>query len=98
MRVESPVPRYFFDIHDGLSLKRDAIGMECDGFRGVRVEAMQTLPQIACDLIPMDGDRQAFTVLVRDENDSTVYTATLTFAGLWMGDTPIPEVETDAFG
>jgi len=92
------MPRYFFDFHDRPSFRRDAMGTECDGFEGVRFEAMKTLPQIACDLIPTDGDRQAFTVLVRDEKDNTVYTATLTFAGLWMGDTPIPEVETDAVG
>ena len=43
---------------------------------------MATLPEIARFLIPSDGDNQAFTVLVRDEGNSIVYTATLTFAGL----------------
>jgi len=92
------MPRYFFDFHDGLSLQRDPIGTQCDGFKDVRFQAMRTLPQLACDLIPTDGDRQAFTVLVRDENDTTVYTATLTFAGLWIGDTPLPEPEEDYLG
>ena len=85
--------RYFFDIYDGRSLQRDPIGNECEGPEAVRYEAMKTLPLLAKDTIPRDGDRQAFTVAVRNENNVTVYTATLTFAGLWMGDVPIPEPE-----
>lgn len=79
------MPRYFFDIHNGSALSRDPIGTECDGSEGIRYEAMRTLPAIARDEIPRDGDRQAFTVMVRDERNVTVYTATLTFAGLWVG-------------
>lgn len=85
------MPRYFFDIHDGSSLVRDSSGTSCEGREGVRQQAMRALPAIAHDEIPRDGDRQAFTALVRDENGFTVYTATLTFAGLWVGDTPIPD-------
>jgi hypothetical protein len=92
------VPRYFFDIHDGPSFRRDDVGFECEGRAGVRLEAMCALPAIACDEIPKDGDRQAFTVLVRDENGATVYTATLTFAGLWIGDSPVPEPMNDTPG
>jgi len=93
--VESGMPRYSFDIHYGSSLSRDTIGTECDGHEGVRFEAMRALPAIARDEIPKDGDRQAFTVLVRDEGNLTVYTATVTFAGLWLGDEPIPDPEED---
>ncbi|WP_375410047.1 DUF6894 family protein [uncultured Methylobacterium sp.] len=85
--------RYYFDIHDGQVLIRDTQGSECIDDDAVRQEAMGTLPAIARDVIPTDGDKQAFTVLVRDENNMTVYMATLTFAGLWMGDMPIPEHE-----
>lgn len=84
------MPRYFFDIHDGFQLQRDTVGSQLDGAAQIRHEAMQALPAIARDEIPKDGDKQAFTVLVRDENNLTVYTATLTFAGLWMGDAPPP--------
>lgn len=87
------MPRYFFDIHNGPSFSRDAIGSECEGQEGIRFEAMRALPSIARDEIPKGGDRQAFTVLVRDKDDITVYSATLTFAGLWIGDVPIPEPE-----
>lgn len=92
------MPRYFFDIHYGPTFARDPIGTECDGHEGVRFEAMRALPAIARDQIPQDGDRQAFTMLVRDTNDVTVYTATVTFAGLWIGDDPIPDPEEDALG
>jgi hypothetical protein len=85
--------RYFFDIHDGQDFSRDEVGSECNGREEVRRVAMTTLPAIANDTIPTDGDRQAFTVEVRDEDNVSVYTATLTFAGLWMGDVPIPEPE-----
>jgi hypothetical protein len=93
--AESYVPRYFFDIHDGSALMRDAVGSEWGCDDQIRREAMRTLPAIARDMIPKDGDRQAFTVLVRDENNLTVYTATLTFAGLWMGDVPLPQPEIE---
>lgn len=84
--------RYFFDIHNSQSLMRDAVGSECDSPEAVQKEAMETLPQIARDAIPNDGDKQAYTVLVRNEQNLTVYTATLTFAGLWLGeDIPSPD-------
>nr|WP_325170011.1 hypothetical protein [Methylobacterium sp. C25] len=52
---------------------------------------METLPQVARDEIPKDGDQQAYTVLVRNEHNVTVYTATLMFSGLWVGDLPKPD-------
>ena len=85
--------RYFFDIHDGRSFIRDSEGTDCATPDALKDEAMNVLPMVARDVIPTDGDKQAFTVLVRDENNVTVYTATLTFAGLWMGNVPIPEPE-----
>lgn len=87
--------RFFFDIQSNDTLCRDPVGTECDGFDPIRKEAMHALPAIAKDDIPRDGDRQAFTVLVRDEKNVTVYTATLTFAGLWLGDLPIPRARKD---
>lgn len=83
--------RYFFDINDGKTFWRDADGGEFHGFSDIRREAMLALPEIAKDKIPKDGDKQAYTVVVRDENNITVYTGILTFAGLWMGDVAIPD-------
>lgn len=77
------MPRYFFDIHDG-TFRRDAEGIECANFAAARREAMIALPEISCQIIPTDGDRQAFTMFVRDEAGAIVYTATLTFAGLQL--------------
>ena len=83
--------RYYFDLHDGRVLRRDTEGSECADDEAVRQEARHALPEIAKGEIPKDGDKQAFTVLVRDENNVTVYTATLTYAGLWLADVPIHE-------
>lgn len=87
------VARYFFDFYDGTMI-RDATGHECAGQDDIRVEAMRSLPALAKDRVPKDGDEQAFTVLVRNERNFTVYTATLTFAGLWLGEDE-PSTEYD---
>ena len=80
--------RYFFDFFDG-TVMRDPVGYECAGPEDIRHEVMKALPEIAKGAIPQDGDKQAFTVSVRNESNLTVYTATLTFAGIWLGeDTP----------
>ncbi|WP_246775839.1 DUF6894 family protein [Methylobacterium aquaticum] len=78
--------RYYFDIHDGQHLIRDNVGTECGGPDVIRAEAMTALPAIARDTIPKDGDRQALTVIVRNASNLTVYTATLTFASIWLGE------------
>lgn len=84
--------RYFFDFYDG-NLKRDLHGAECAAPEDIRYEAMRTLPEIAKAQIPKDGQEQAFTVLVRNENHLTVYTTTLTFAGIWLGESVPPICE-----
>ncbi len=80
---ESHVPLYYFDIFDG-GAHTDEIGTECENDEAVRRIAMQTLPRIASDEIPSDGDRRHFTVVARDEAGLPVYTATLSFAGVWL--------------
>ncbi|MCJ2037378.1 hypothetical protein MKK70_14290 [Methylobacterium sp. E-041] len=55
--------------------------------------SQRALFQRANTKIPKADDQQAFMVMVRDEKNTVIYTASLTFAGLWMGDTPIPEPE-----
>jgi uncharacterized protein DUF6894 len=83
------MPRYFFDIHNG-RLYRDPEGSEWTTLDEARQEAMRALPEIARHAVPMrDEDHQAFTVLVRDEQNNTIYTAALTFAGLWVNDPPV---------
>ncbi|GJD47895.1 hypothetical protein OPKNFCMD_0607 [Methylobacterium crusticola] len=75
------MPRYFFDIHDG-SEQFDAEGVECATIEAACKQAKQVLPEIALHELSADGDRKAYTVLVRDEQDSPIYSATLTFVGL----------------
>ncbi|KQS59497.1 hypothetical protein ASG32_31340 [Methylobacterium sp. Leaf361] len=75
------MPRFFFDIHDG-RLQRDDEGTECADFAAARREAMIALPDIARWEIPTDGDKQTYTVIVRDEAGVPVYTAALTYTGL----------------
>ena len=78
------MPRYFFDIADG-SLQQDDTGTECADLNEVRMAAMKVLPDVAReDIIPKDGDRRTFPVVARDEDGHAVYTAALTFAGLWL--------------
>ncbi|MCJ2110227.1 hypothetical protein MKK64_03200, partial [Methylobacterium sp. E-025] len=73
----------------------DAVGHECEGPDDIRLEAMHALPAIARDQLPKDGDTQFYTVLVRNERSLTVYTAALTFAGIWLGEDEPPVEEAD---
>ena len=82
------MPRHFFHIFENGESTLDDTGLEFDTAEQVQFEAMRVLPEIARDEVPADGDRQAFTVLVADESGHPVYTATLTFAGLWMRPNP----------
>jgi len=74
------VPRYYFDIHDG-ELQRDEEGLECENVEAARDRVMASLPDVAELITSEDGDTQAVTVTVRDEEGSRIYTGTLTFAG-----------------
>lgn len=84
--------RYFFDFYHG-ELHRDPVGMECSGHKDIRREAMRSLPELAKDRMPKEGNEQAYTVLVRNERNLTVYTATLTFTGIWLGEDEPPAAE-----
>lgn len=75
------MPRYYFDLHDGQFI-HDDVGVECADFDAVRREAKRALPAMALDVLPKDGDQHNITVIVRDESNRTIYTATLSFTGL----------------
>ena len=85
--------RYFFDFYVG-EIHRDTVGTECEGYADIRTEAMKTLPALAMEWVHKDGNEQAYTVLVRNQRNLTVYTATLTFAGVWLGEDE-PSAEYD---
>ena len=52
------MPRYFFDIHDGQTL-RDNEGTDLTGPQEAAHHAKSVLPQIAAHEVPKDGEHQA---------------------------------------
>ncbi|WP_404810482.1 DUF6894 family protein [Methylobacterium flocculans] len=77
------MPRYFFDIH-GLHHDRDDDGVDLADIQTAAKQAKRLIPQIAMREIPNDGERQVITVLVTDEDGHPVYSAAMTFVGLWL--------------
>ncbi len=76
--------RYFFDVIDGRTIS-DAVGVDLSDQAAVRREAMRLLPEIARDEIHRDArEVQSLAVMVRDETGHPVYTATLSYAGIWL--------------
>lgn len=75
--------RYYFDVHDGTS-QRDDEGKECPTVEDACAHAKTLLPEIALHELARDGDRNAYTVLIRDEDNNPVYSATLSFVGLML--------------
>jgi hypothetical protein len=77
------VPRYFFDIDDGVHDLRDNDGVILDDREHARKEAIATLAQLANDKLP-DGDNHTFRANVRDETDKRIYEAVLTLTSGWV--------------
>ncbi|MGU3416996.1 DUF6894 family protein [Methylobacterium sp. D54C] len=77
------MPRYFFDINDGRN-ERDEMGFDCADLQSAVRHAKQALPEIAADEVPRDGERQALTVLIRDEDGRALYLGALAFTGTWL--------------
>lgn len=76
--------RYFFDVIDGRTVT-DAVGVDLPDLAAVRREAMRVLPEIARDEIRRnDRDVQTLAVTVRDETGQPVYTANLSYVGIWL--------------
>ena len=77
------MPVHFFDILDG-NLIIDEIGTECRDIEEVRFQARKVLPEIAREVLPENEDHHTIRVIVRDEANEVVYTATLIFSGQIM--------------
>lgn len=77
------MPRYFFDIHDGITL-RDEEGIELSGPEQAAQHAKKVLPEIVAHEVPKDGEHQAFSVLVTDEDGHPIYSAAVTYTGTWL--------------
>ena len=76
------MPRYSFDIHRNGEVMIDSECQELPDVEAVRKEAMAVLPEIALNALRVDGDRQNFVVVARDQSGVPVYTATLSYVGL----------------
>jgi hypothetical protein len=66
------MPRFYFDIHDGDDFIPDHEGIDLEGVEDAKVEAVNTLPDMARDGLP-EGDSRDFVVTVRDETDRPVW-------------------------
>ena len=83
LRAESLVPRYFFDVHDGVQ-GRDYEGVLCANLQAAAKEADALLPAIALNREAEDSERQTISVLVTDEEGHPVYQASLSQVGTWL--------------
>ena len=74
----SPMPRYFFDTHDGDSFIQDEIGLEMDDIEAARDQATRGLADLARDSIP-GAVRNELSIEVRDEASHLLLRASLWF-------------------
>jgi len=79
------MPRYFFDVDDGIGATRDDTGTDLKSLNDVRAEAIWLLPSIARDELP-DGDSRRFAVKVRDKQGRYVFEASLTLVARWLSE------------
>ena len=70
------MPRYFFDVVDGLRSTPDPQGTEFANLEAAREEALATLGEIAKDELP-DGDHRDFQISIRDDSGTVLLKATL---------------------
>jgi hypothetical protein len=77
------MPRYFFDIHNGIP-QFDDTGIELSDPTEIPAAAKRLLPDIARDEPPTNGNRRTYTVIVTDENHRPIYSAVLTYTGFWL--------------
>nr|WP_137830265.1 hypothetical protein [Methylobacterium sp. L1A1] len=78
------MPRYFFDIDDGVRNLRDEEGVVLDNCEHARREAIGILAQLANSMLP-NGNNHSFQACVRDETGKPIYEATLDLKNGWIG-------------
>ncbi|MET0527341.1 MAG: hypothetical protein ABW003_03185 [Microvirga sp.] len=76
------MPHFFFDTDDGDFRFEDDEGFELPSLEAARIEALDALPDMARNKLP-DRDRHTFSVRVRDEGGTVVYSASLDLVGEW---------------
>ncbi|MCJ2095278.1 hypothetical protein MKK67_22630 [Methylobacterium sp. J-072] len=76
------MPHFFFDTDDGHFRHEDDEGFELPSLDAARIEALDALPEMARNKFP-DRDRRTYSVRVRDEDGTAVYSASLALVGEW---------------
>lgn len=76
------MPRFYFDIDDGVHRTRDDEGADLPDLETVRRQAIAVLPGLAREVLP-DGDERNFICNVRDESGAVIFTASLSFKAEW---------------
>ena len=78
------MPKFYFDIDDGLFLHVDEDGVNLPDAHAARDEALDILPHITRETLPVGAGRK-YSSSVRDESGKTIYRATLSLTGEWTG-------------
>jgi hypothetical protein len=73
------MPRFYFDIREGVRFHPDEDGVECPDIDAAEKEAAETAASIGRDLLPK-GAARSVTVEVRNEHGQRVVTAVVTLA------------------
>ncbi|MTH79181.1 DUF6894 family protein [Paracoccus aestuariivivens] len=77
------MPRFFFDIDDGLRFTFDDDGQALPDRAAARNMAISVLPPLARDVLP-DGDRHAVSVVIRNEEGEAIFRAVLELVAEWL--------------
>lgn len=80
-QVGEPMPRYFFDIDDGVATHHDKIGSELPDEHAVRDEATGVMAEMARDYLPkVKQPQKNLGIWVCDQEGKTILHLALTFA------------------
>lgn len=73
------MPRYFFDVDDGITKHKDDLGVDLSGPDALPAEAFNLLRLLVQDKLP-EG-RHNFSIQVRDESGTIAYHGEMTIDG-----------------
>jgi hypothetical protein len=88
------MPRYFFNVHDGISI-RDTEGSEHPDVHSARLEAVETIAERLKGALLMNADISAWLMNVTDERGFTVIVLSFT-AAVKIVDQGGPTLESEA--
>jgi hypothetical protein len=71
------MPRFYFDVHDGVTATPDSEGLEFESMEAAQKDAERALIEIAKDAHARGKSQGAFEMTVRDETGKPVLGVTL---------------------